>query len=183
VILTTGSTSSISGTLEHICTLPPPANAETAIRARPYSENGAVPYQEIIRHPALGNAMTNSGAFHATGTGTLIRRQTSPVFEELEISAESILIRRKGKETERRISVRLALFLSTLAAIVTGKPEDIDGSYSQNLEIRPDGWTVLLTTPKNPKEVIALTGCGPVLSTLQVRSPNGQQRQFRFVAP
>lgn len=173
----------MSGTRDQVCDLASPTNAEAAIRARPPMENGAVPYQEVIRHPALGTDFKNAGDFHTTAAGTLIRRQTSPVYEELEIGAGTIVIRRDGKETERLIPARLALFLSTLRAIVVGKPEDIDRSYNQELVLNPEGWTVLLTRANNRKEVIALTGCGAVLHSIQVRSRNGQQRQFRFVAP
>jgi len=176
-----GLISSTPGANELGCTLRPPNNVEAALLSRPIKVDGTVPYEEQVRHPAFDEAVTNSGILYVSQDGALIKRQMAPIFEELEIGSEFLIVRRANKTARYPIPDRLSIFLSVLRSIILATSEKIDPSYNKQFDVNSNGWTVTLNAPSKKKETIALLGCGAVLEAIHISTKNGQQRRLRLL--
>jgi len=181
VTLTTGLIPSTSGANEQGCRLRPPESVEAALLSRPIKVDGTVPYEEQVQHPAFDEVVTNSGVLYVSQNDTLIKRQMAPVFEELEIGSEFLIVRRANKTARHPIPDRLSIFLSVLRSIILATSEKIDPSYSKQFDVNSNGWSVALNASSKKKETIVLLGCGAVLEAIHISTKNGQRRRLRLL--
>lgn len=131
-------------------------------------------------HPAFDKEVKNAGSFIMTSENKLLRRQSMPQAEEMEIGLQTITIRRSGKEITRTIPSRMKPFFALLQAAILERPLLPQDSLQHQLKITPTGWIAEISLREKDKGKITFSGCGTLLRSIGLKLRNGQERTIRF---
>jgi len=157
-----------------------PQTLEAVLKANPRKFQGVIPYEEFVLHPAFGKEVKNVGSYVLTLNDKLLRRQSSPQVEEMEIGLNTIIIRRNGKTVTRTIPNRMKPFFDLLQAAILDRPLMADDALQHQLQVIPTGWRADITLRAKNKGMITFTGCGRVLHSIGLNLSKGQERTIRF---
>jgi hypothetical protein len=141
---------------------------------------GVTPYEEFVLHPAFNKEVKNAGSFVLASDNKLLRLQETPQVEEMEIGADTIIIRRNGNEVTRKIPNRMKPFFALLQAAILDQPFLPPDSLQHRLQVTPTGWNVEILPQTKDKGKITFSGCGSLLKSIRLKLRNGQERMIRF---
>jgi hypothetical protein len=157
-----------------------PQTLKAVLTAKPRKFQGVIPYEEFVLHPAFGKEVKNVGSYVLTSDDKLLRRQSSPQVEEMEIGRDTITIRRNGKTVAREIPNRMKPFFDLLQAAILDHPLTTQDTLQHQLQVTPNGWRADITLPAKNKGMISFAGCGKVLHSIGLKLHKGQERTIRF---
>ncbi|MEX0759013.1 MAG: hypothetical protein WD100_05490 [Tistlia sp.] len=160
---------------------------ERALDARPPAVEGRVGYREEIHHPAMAAPEVARGWFARGRDGELVRHQSEPQAETLEIGERFVRLSREsdGYSNTVPIPADLAPYLRILRALVAddraGLSEALEG-FDRRFEAGKAGWTVSLTARDGAggARQMVLAGCGDLLRSAEWRLPDGSRRRYLF---
>ena len=127
------------------------------------------------------------GWFEHADDGGLIRHQTEPRAETVEIGQGHIHHRRdaSGFSTTVSIPSEMAPVFDILRGIVTGDREglaELSRDIAATIENGDAGWTLTLAADLHDgtSNIIVLGGCGDVLETVELQLADGSRRRYVF---
>ncbi|MFV0475484.1 MAG: hypothetical protein ACK5MQ_14940 [Pikeienuella sp.] len=139
------------------------------------------PYREELHHPALLEPSVSRGVLEIGPDGALIRRQSAPRRETVEIRGDYIHVLKSavGPEApeERQVMPvpdRLSPLLTALRAIIARETPDAADAV---LTAESAGWR--LDVPA-PGAVLRLLGCGGALRAVELAPDEGARRKIIF---
>ncbi|MEO1092804.1 MAG: hypothetical protein AAFX81_19445 [Pseudomonadota bacterium] len=150
------------------CDAPIPTSA--AAIAAPLAD--VMAYEETIHHPSSPEPLRARGSLRATPEGSLVRDQTHPTREIAEIGP-SLLGLRKPPDFDVEywpLEEAAQAQFGLIRALLSGRL----GEAVPTADIRPDesGWRL------TAGEAVALTGCGSVVSSVEVVQEDGVRRVY-----
>ena len=142
-------------------------------------------YREEIYHPAIADPVIARGWFELSDDGSLIRHQTAPKSEISKIGRRFISLRREVDDYENNIvpiPSELAPLLTALRGIILGDNTVVRDGYSFHIDSGDTGWSLALTPhpPTDGAEQLIMSGCGDVLSAIEIRLRNNERRRIIF---
>lgn len=157
-----------------------------ALNARPAASGASIGYQEEIFHPSQVAPVVARGWFEFGDDGALIRHQTEPQVETVEIGEHFIHQRREsdGASNSVRISSELAPLLGLLRMVIARDEDVVEMSNDHVLDLEPgdNGWTLTLATDRSDdtSSRLVLGGCGDVLRSVELQLPDNSRRRYVF---
>jgi hypothetical protein len=146
-------------------------NVAATLAATVPAADGRVGYTEAIVHPALSAPEQTRGWFELSGDGRLIRHQTEPTAETVNIGEENLRISREAdgfsnivRDPERA------------GRLPPGSELDVTNDNS--------GWTleIGLAASDSVSRPLVVHGCGEALRSVELRLPDSSTRTYTFEA-
>lgn len=158
-----------------------------ALEARPAASEDRIGYREHIRHPSLTEPVTAHGWFERAADGTLVRHQTAPQEETVQIGERFLRLHREADDYSNIMPIpsELAPYLRILRALVTDDHDGLAGlleSFDARLVSDQAGWRASLSAAvgDDGAQHLMLTGCGERLRSVEWQLPDGTSRRYRF---
>jgi hypothetical protein len=164
-------------------------NVAATLAATVPAADGRVGYTEAIVHPALSAPEQTRGWFELSGDGRLIRHQTEPTAETVNIGEENLRISREADGFSNIVPIpsNMQPLFAVLRAIVARDPERAGRlPPGSELDVTNDnsGWTleIGLAASDSVSRPLVVHGCGEALRSVELRLPDSSTRTYTFEA-
>ena len=169
---------------------PQVVDAQTLLAAFARMSGMEARFEEEKHLSLLAAPLKSRGHIYFMRPGYLTRIVEAPEAATLRISPNELKL--SGRDGEERIDLRqndaVRVFVSSLVQVFSGDAVALERSYAVAFERRPDdpqAWTLTLTPLAKPLTdmlaALSLAGHGFVVSSIEVREPNGDRTVTRVV--
>lgn len=159
------------------------------IGAQPPISGDKVRYREEIRHPSMTSPAVAQGWFEQAKDGRLVRHQTEPQVETVEIGHNYIRLSRESDGYQNIVPIPsdMTTYLQVLRPLVTddraGLSELLAG-YDSQIVNGAAGWEVSLSANGggSARLRMLLAGCGEILQSIEWQLTDGTRRRYVFAS-